>query len=135
MSKVVAAEVERSDRPSQIVGEPALDVAHLGRMTFGERGLESEVLRLFDRQASMLLARMKDRPPTELAAFAHTLKGSARGIGAWPVAKAAEALELTASSCNELDISRASARLAAAVKAARAAIGDRLRAGELKRRS
>jgi HPt (histidine-containing phosphotransfer) domain-containing protein len=31
------------------------------------------------------------------AAAAHTLKGSARGIGAWRVAQAADRLELTAS--------------------------------------
>ena len=31
-----------------------------------------------------------------MAAFAHTLKGSARGVGAWRVAEAADAVEATA---------------------------------------
>jgi len=70
-----------------------LDLEHLARMTLGERRLEAEVLTLFHRQAGMLLARMQGAPPRAAAAFAHTLKGSARGIGAWRVAKAAAAVE------------------------------------------
>ena len=62
-------------------------------MTLGERSLECEVLALFDRQAGMLLGRMRDATPAVIAATAHTLKGSARGIGAWRVAEAAEAVE------------------------------------------
>ena len=39
------------------------------------------------------------------AAAAHTLKGSARGIGAWRVARAAERLELAAGKRDASDIS------------------------------
>ncbi len=113
--------------------EPAIDVAHLGRMTFGEKGLESEVLRLFDRQASMLLARMQDAPQAAVAAFAHTLNGSARGIGAWQVAKAAEAVELATGGRNQPDFRGALENLVAAVAAARAAIADLLRTGATER--
>ena len=66
-------------------------------MTFGERKLESEVLDIFDCQAGMLVARMANEPPQVVAALAHTLIGSARGVGAWKVAEAAEALERLAS--------------------------------------
>jgi hypothetical protein len=62
-------------------------------MTLGDRSLEREVLALFDRQADMLLARMREGNAAVVAASAHTLKGSARGIGAWCVARAAEAVE------------------------------------------
>ncbi len=73
--------------------EPAIDVAHLSRMTLGERSLEIQVLELFDRQAELLLARMIEVAPAGVATLAHTMSGSARGIGAWRVAAAAEAVE------------------------------------------
>ena len=73
---------------------PAIDLAHLARMTLGDSDLEAEVLALFQRQADLLLARMTSAPPAQTAAFAHTLKGSARGIGAWRVAAAAQAVEV-----------------------------------------
>jgi len=40
-----------------------IDLEHLARMTLGERSLEAEVLTLFDRQAAILLARMRDSTP------------------------------------------------------------------------
>src|SRR5689334_14404943 len=73
--------------------EPAIDRKHLFRMTLGDGALEREVLALFDRQAEMLIARMHELDPSGVAALAHTLKGSARGVGAWPMARAAEAVE------------------------------------------
>jgi hypothetical protein len=106
---------------------PAIDRDHLARMTFGEKGLAGEVLRLFDRQAGMLLARMEGATPAELAAFAHTLKGSARGIGACQVAQAAEALELVASGADRSALAGALAGLSAAVAEARGVIGELLR--------
>ncbi|TMJ21208.1 MAG: Hpt domain-containing protein [Alphaproteobacteria bacterium] len=57
-------------------------------MTFGDMGLQREVLGLFDRQVAMLLARMHGAPPTVTAALAHTIGGSARGVGAWEEAGA-----------------------------------------------
>ena len=72
-------------------GEP-IDLDHLSRMTLGERRREREVLALFDRQADILLERMNSAAPAGVATLAHTLKGSARGIGAWAVASAAEAV-------------------------------------------
>ena len=73
--------------------EPAIDLAHLSRMTLGDHALEREVLALFDRQIDMLIARMAEVEPSCVGALAHTLKGSARGVGAWPMARAAEAVE------------------------------------------
>ena len=73
--------------------EEAIDVAHLARMTMGERSLEREVLALFGRQADMLLPRIRQGAPAVAAASVHTLKGSAAGIGAFKVARAAEAVE------------------------------------------
>ncbi|MGE0749655.1 MAG: Hpt domain-containing protein [Variibacter sp.] len=73
-------------------GRP-IDLVHLARSTLGDRSLEREVLALFERQAAILLQRMQDAEPAMLAGLAHTLKGSARGIGAWRVAAAAEQVE------------------------------------------
>ena len=94
-------------------------------MTFGEKGLEAEVLQLFDRQAGMLLARIEAASTEAVASFAHILKGSARGIGAWQVAKAAEAVELAAGVGDAAALRGALKTLAAAVATARAAILDR----------
>jgi len=53
-----------------------LDRAHLSRMTFNDRSLEQEVLQLFERQAELLMARMRNSAPAAIATLAHTLKGS-----------------------------------------------------------
>ena len=108
--------------------EPALDTGHLRRMTLGERSLEIEVLRLFERQASILLARMSDAPPEAIMIFAHTLKGSARGIGAWGVAAAAEAVEGATGGAGPESLADALARLAGSIGEAQAAIAGHLAA-------
>jgi len=105
--------------------EPAIDAAHLSRMTLGDRNLEIQVLELFDRQAGLLLARMHEVAPAGVATLAHTLIGSARGIGAWRVAAAAEALERAVGETTNLV--PALTRLAAAVEEARLAIGGLLK--------
>lgn len=75
----------------------AIDVGHLNRQTMGDRSLEREVLELFRRQARILLFRFDALTnPAERADVAHTLKGSARGVGASRVAFAAEELERAA---------------------------------------
>ncbi|HEY0569139.1 MAG TPA: Hpt domain-containing protein [Xanthobacteraceae bacterium] len=111
--------------PSIAPGEQAIDLGHLSKMTFGERNLEREVLRLFDQQATMLTSRMREAAPAVIAASAHTLKGSARGIGAWGVARAAEAVERAA--CNEARLKHAVDSLGASVSETRAMIADLLR--------
>jgi HPt (histidine-containing phosphotransfer) domain-containing protein len=85
--------VERPSASSLAAVEQTIDMEHLARMTLGERSLEREVLGLFQRQAEMLLPRIRAGAPAVAAAFAHTLKGSALGVGAWRLARAAEAVE------------------------------------------
>lgn len=100
-----------------------IDRGQLARMTFGDRSLEREVLQLFDRQAGLLLARMRDCEPAAVAALAHTLKGSASSIGATGVVAAAEMVEQAASAAER---GLAVDRLALAIDAARAAIAGLL---------
>jgi HPt (histidine-containing phosphotransfer) domain-containing protein len=91
----------------------AIDRAHLARMTFGDSGLERELLELFDRQAVILLERMRAADAASVAALAHTLKGSALGVGATAVAQAAAAAEraATASAIDGLQAAVEEARL------------------------
>src|SRR5581483_8540336 len=107
--------------------EQPIDIAHLARMTLGERSLEREVLQLFDRQAGMLFTRMRQTGPAVVAACAHTLKGSARGIGAWRVASAAESVELAAAA-NGADLGSALTSLGIYIEEVRLVIADLLRA-------
>ena len=103
----------------------AIDRAHLKRMTFGDRTLEREVLQLFERQAALLIERMRTGDAAAIATLAHTLKGSALGIGAGGVAQAARAVEAAAT---REDTSLAIDRLTDAITAARAGIAALLRA-------
>ena len=82
--------------PAPASAAPAIDRAHLAQMTFGDPVLERELLQLFDRQAVLLMTRMRASDATVLATLAHTLKGSALGIGANEVARAAVAAECAA---------------------------------------
>src|SRR5215813_12014654 len=105
-------------------GEPPIDLAHLARMSLGDRALEREVLALFERQIDLLIGRISQADPSDLVALAHTLKGSARGVGAWPLARAAETVE----AAELTDLAPAVATLAATACETRAAIADILRA-------
>jgi HPt (histidine-containing phosphotransfer) domain-containing protein len=96
-----------------------IDIGHLTRMTLGDASLEREVLAMFSAQAVSLLDALTGLPP-EADALAHTLKGSARAIGAFGVAEAAERLEAVLSSGD--DPSRALAELDEAIAQARAVI-------------
>jgi len=119
------AAVDRA--PPLAPSDPVIDLAHLARMTLGERELEREVLDLFDRQAGMLLARMACEAPRVVGALAHTLSGSARGIGAWKVAEAATEVERLTGQSGAIALTGAMDRLAAAVSETRVAIAELLR--------
>lgn len=88
-----------------------IDWAHLSRFTLNDKQLENEVLGLFAMDAPRYLAKMlAARVPKDWIEAAHTLKGSARAVGAWNVAECAEALQLnaqlTAGDHAELAVSR-----------------------------
>jgi HPt (histidine-containing phosphotransfer) domain-containing protein len=110
--------------PPLVPEDQAIDLGHLSRMTLGDRGLEREVLALFDRQSELLLPRVRAGTPAVIAAAAHTLKGSARGIGAWRVANAAQSVE----AATPADFAAAVQALEAALAETNAAIADLLRA-------
>jgi HPt (histidine-containing phosphotransfer) domain-containing protein len=78
--------------PPLVPDDGPIDIAHLKRMTLGDAGLEREVLAMFAGQAVRLVGALAALPG-DAAEIAHTLNGSARAIGAFQVADAAEALE------------------------------------------
>ncbi len=72
-----------------------LDLVHLSRQTLGDRELEREILSLFVKQSIQLNERiLSSSKLDEQHDLAHTLVGSARAVGAWRVAKAAEHVDL-----------------------------------------
>jgi HPt (histidine-containing phosphotransfer) domain-containing protein len=75
-------------------GTKPVDFSYLKRFTLGNRELEREVLYLFSQHAPTYLAALR-RAGTSKAWHdaAHTLKGSARAVGAWRVARSAEIAE------------------------------------------
>jgi HPt (histidine-containing phosphotransfer) domain-containing protein len=115
-----------SSAPAPVSLERPIDLVHLARMTLGDRSLEREVLQLFDRQTAMLVSRIREGSRCAVAALAHTLKGSARGIGAGRVAGTAEAVELASASGGDSELKSAVERLAAAADEARAVIAELL---------
>ena len=120
-----AVTTERVASPPLVPTEQPIDLTHLFRMTLGDHSLEREVLALFERQADMLIGRMPGLEPAGVAALAHTLKGSARGIGAWQVARAADAVERSAAA-GGADLRQAIDGLAAAARDVRGVIADLL---------
>ena len=101
-----------------------IDIEHLHRMTLGDAGLEREVLAMFSAQAASLVAALAALP-ADAGALAHTLKGSARAIGAFGVADAAAGLETLIQHGG--DPALALAELGDAVAQARLAIDAMLR--------
>ena len=71
-----------------------VDHAHLRRYTMGDRQLEREILGLFagDLPKSLMALRAAGSEQDWKMA-SHTLKGSARAVGAWRVARAVAAAE------------------------------------------
>jgi HPt (histidine-containing phosphotransfer) domain-containing protein len=98
---LLAARVDRgaeiapkSDAPNN---PTIVDLVHLSRQTLGDAALENELLALFKNQARQFARRLagpfRQGDDKWRAELAHTLKGSARAVGALRVALAAENYE------------------------------------------
>lgn len=80
--------------PDTFSSSPAIDFAHLTRQTMGDSSLANELLALFDPQLARLANIIASNEPFQVRSdAAHTLKGSARSMGAWHLADTAEAIE------------------------------------------
>jgi HPt (histidine-containing phosphotransfer) domain-containing protein len=87
-----AQRIEWMPSPPLAPDDGPIDLQHLARMTLGDAALEQQVLGMFASQAASLIEKLAALP-AEAGALAHTLKGSARAVGAFRVAECAEALE------------------------------------------
>jgi HPt (histidine-containing phosphotransfer) domain-containing protein len=80
----------------------AIDIDHLNQYTGGDRDLNEEILRLFAQQCRAMVARLEELAQIEGAGgkswheAAHTLKGAARGVGAFALADIAAEAETVA---------------------------------------
>ena len=83
-----------------------VDLVHLARYTLGNRTFERQILELFLVQSHLYLKRLKDTAigTKKWQAAAHTIKLSARDIGAWRLATIAENAETP--ECNPLTMCR-----------------------------
>jgi len=83
-----------SPLPREQTSAAPVDLAHLSRYTLGNRALDLEILGLFTGQAPETIGRLACAgTQPEWRAAAHTLKGSARGVGAWRLADLAQSAE------------------------------------------
>jgi HPt (histidine-containing phosphotransfer) domain-containing protein len=116
--------IEWMPSPPLAPDDAPIDFEHLKRMTLGDAGLEQEVLAMFAAQSAKLMAALAALP-ADAGALAHTLKGSARAIGAFGVAEVATRLEAVLA--DGADPSSLLTELGGAVALARAAIDAVLR--------
>ncbi|HWA03640.1 MAG TPA: Hpt domain-containing protein [Rhizomicrobium sp.] len=81
----------------RLMARDAIDLVHLARYTGGDPALNAEILRLFDGQARELVDRLQSildaRDARSWREVTHTLKGAARGVGAFGLGDAAAAAE------------------------------------------
>src|SRR5690606_39044532 len=77
-------------------GPRPVELGNLTKYTLGNRSLENALLALFRNQAAVYLARLDAAGDEKVwRAAAHSLKGSARGLGAWALGELAEEAEKT----------------------------------------
>lgn len=100
-----------------------LDLDHLARQTMGDKEVEREVAGLFLDQTARVLRLIREAEQArQRSDAAHQLKGSARAVGAWRVAAAAERVERLAPDTSAESFLEVMADLHASVAEARAAI-------------
>ena len=87
-----------------------IDMEHLARYTGGDAKLNAEILHLFDSQTSGLVGKLRAildaRDAKAWREVTHTIKGAARGIGAFDFAD-------VAASCEHLDLNDSGAAMLA----------------------
>ncbi len=74
--------------------DPVIDLQHLALFTAGDAALEREIFALFREQVSQWMRLLEPAGDLESwRAAAHTLKGTAKGVGASRLAEACAAAE------------------------------------------
>lgn len=77
-----------------MVNTSAIDFEHLRTYTGGDTAVEQEILGVFIQQADIWVRMLQSSDDDKAwVDAAHSLKGSARGVGAWRVAEICEQAE------------------------------------------
>jgi len=80
-----------------VVSKPPIDLNHLARYTGGDKVLNGEILRLFDGQINDMVAQLNSvrthGDARRWREITHTIKGAARGVGAFEMGDVAAAAE------------------------------------------
>jgi HPt (histidine-containing phosphotransfer) domain-containing protein len=126
MIEVTSRVLDAVASPPLVPGDRPIDLVHLSRMTLGDQALERDVLVLFERQIRILMERIETAADPVAAAAAHTLKGSARGIGAFALARAAAEVEEAATCGNGVGRAEGTDHLRSAIREASAEIAGLL---------
>jgi HPt (histidine-containing phosphotransfer) domain-containing protein len=75
------------------MADTPVDLSHLARYTGGDKTLNAEILKMFDGQVSemvgQLLGVLELRDAHRWREVTHTIKGAARGVGAFAMGAAA----------------------------------------------
>jgi HPt (histidine-containing phosphotransfer) domain-containing protein len=75
----------------------SIDLEHLAKYTGGEKDLNGEILRLFDSQIAGMVTELNSliagQNSKRWREIAHTIKGAARGVGAFDMGEAAAKAE------------------------------------------
>jgi HPt (histidine-containing phosphotransfer) domain-containing protein len=94
----------RHETPISAYTRP-IDLVHLTRQTMGDRAIEIEILGMFAKQMSGSRVSMAKGNADERKRLAHTIKGTARSVGAFAIGDVAERIEkapLNSNLLNEL---------------------------------
>lgn len=75
------------------MADAPVDLSHLARYTGGDKILNAEILKLFDGQVSEMVNQLRSvleqRDARRWREVTHTMKGAARGVGAFAMGAAA----------------------------------------------
>lgn len=86
-------ENRRMPATADLAEQGVLDLVHLAHQTFDDRALGRELVQLLEQQCHSLLPVLRGAPLAQRSDAAHTLKGAARAVGAWRLARVMERLE------------------------------------------
>jgi HPt (histidine-containing phosphotransfer) domain-containing protein len=70
-----------------------VDMVHLAKQSCGDKALETEILALFRQQLALGVDQLRNTSGRERKIIAHTIKGSAKAVGAFGLARAAARVE------------------------------------------
>ncbi|RZO67825.1 MAG: Hpt domain-containing protein [Parvularculaceae bacterium] len=89
------------------MSDATIDISHLQKYTAGDAALLDEILGIFVEHAASCVVRLRvDMPDEAWKDVCHSLKGAARGVGAWALGDAADQSEGLVSSLPDYERAR-----------------------------